>query len=132
MPIKTACVKNNFDSAVFFSVAQQSKSCLDRLTVEVSRSHTIRHINVRTPLNEGSARQNTQLIQERASMSSLGFCFVRPFFRSVLFIHCVPLDTLSSCHLLLYNTPHKHPCPQRDFFVLPCTLFVLHPYLFLM
>ena len=38
---------------------------------------------------------------------SVTFFVVRAFFsffRFVLFIHCVPLYPLSSCHLLLYNT----------------------------
>jgi len=49
----------------FVSVAQQPKSSLGRLSVEVSRSHTIRHTHThtnthalgRTPLNEQSARR---------------------------------------------------------------------------
>jgi hypothetical protein len=36
------------------------------------------------------------------------------FFRSVLFIHCAPWYPLSSCHLFLYNTQHKHAWPRRN------------------
>ena len=56
----------------FFSVAPQPNSRLDRLIVEVSRPHTIRHTRTpgRTPLNEWSARRrgrylhNTQQTHE--------------------------------------------------------------------
>jgi hypothetical protein len=40
--------------------------------------------------------------------------FCSCFFRSVLFIHYVPLYSVSSCRLFLYNTQHERPCPQRD------------------
>jgi hypothetical protein len=36
------------------------------------------------------------------------------FFRSVLFIHFVPLYPLSSSSLFLFCIQHKHPLPQRN------------------
>jgi hypothetical protein len=52
--IQTMCLCTLFLS---FPVAQQPNSNLGRLILEVSRSHTIRHTAVRTPLDEGSARR---------------------------------------------------------------------------
>jgi hypothetical protein len=38
----------------------------------------------------------------------------RSFFRSVLFIDYVSVRPLSSCHLFLYDTQHKHPFHRWD------------------
>jgi hypothetical protein len=62
-------------------VAQQPKSGLGRLIVEVSRSHISRHTLGRTPLNEWSARRrgrylhNTQQTQETNSHAPGGNCY---------------------------------------------------------
>jgi hypothetical protein len=63
----------------FISVAQQPKSGLGRLSVEVSRSHTHTHTLGRTPLNERSARRqghcvhNTNKHKRRTSTTSAEF-----------------------------------------------------------
>ena len=60
-------------------MAQRPSSGLDRLTVKVSRSHTTRHTNGRTPLNTWSAcprgryLHNTPQTQRRTSIPSAGF-----------------------------------------------------------
>ena len=51
------------------------------------------------------------------------------FFRSILFIHCVHLYTLSSCHFFLYSTHHKHQCPRQNLFFFFAFSYAL--YLFL-
>jgi hypothetical protein len=56
----------------------------------------------------------SSLTTHNTKIRALGGIFVLFFFSLSFFIHCAPLYPLSSCHIFLYNTQHKHPCSCRD------------------
>jgi len=62
----------------FLAVVQRPISCLSRLIVEVSRSHTVRHKTLgRTPPNEWSARRRGRCLhntQQTQDLSGIRTC----------------------------------------------------------
>jgi len=100
-------------------VAQQPKLALGRLTVEVYRSHTIRHTHARThahargwsPLNESSARcrsrylHNTQRAQEKEIHALSGIRTRYPSNKAAVDLHLRPRGYRNLLQTYLLTSP---------------------------
>jgi hypothetical protein len=110
----------------FLLLAQMSTVGQGRLFLKVSRSHSVTH-HRRSDSSRAVIGPSLWLVPDNTQRSkrhihtpagSLSVLFIVSFFLSffcyVVFIHHVSLHPLSSFHLFLYNTQHKHPCPRRN------------------